>query len=145
MLMIAGEELDTMRSHAEQSYPNECCGALLGRRDGPRNIVHSIVPCENLRPSPTRYEIAPRDLLQLRRAARVSGREIVGFFHYHHEHEAIWSETDLADAHWIGCSYVIVDVRAGKAAEVKSYRLVGSIERQKQFDAEEIDVQKTVH
>lgn len=45
--------------------------------------------------------------------------------------------TDLAEAHWLLCSYVITRVSEGAAAETRSYRLEGS-EEDKRFVEEPI-------
>jgi len=63
--------------------------------------------------------------------------EIVGFYHSHPDHPAEWSSTDLAEAHWIGCSYVITRVAAGVAAETRCFRLEGSWD-EKRFVEEEV-------
>lgn len=140
MLVMAEEHLEKLKRHGQEDYPLECCGALMGRIVNGRNVVEAVVRCSNVKAEPTRYEIDPRELVNIQREARKHGREIVGFYHSHPDHPCMWSETDLAEAHWIGCSYVIVSVNRGKAAEVKSFRLTGRVEEEKQFVAEEIEV-----
>lgn len=139
ILVMSRQKLKTIEQHAEETYPNEGCGALLGRVSGEQNVVEEVVRCANVRASSrTRYEINPRELVRIQREARQQGQEIIGFYHSHPDHPAMWSRTDLAEAHWIGCSYVIVSVNEGKAVEVKSYRLAGRVEEDKRFEAEEI-------
>lgn len=139
ILVVSRQNLKTIEQHAEETYPNEGCGALLGRVSGDENVVEDVVRCANVRASSrTRYEINPRELVRIQREARQQGQEIIGFYHSHPDHPAMWSRTDLAEAHWIGCSYVIVSVNEGKAVEVKSYRLAGRVEEDKRFEAEEI-------
>ena len=65
--------------------------------------------------------------------------EIVGFYHSHPDHPARWSATDLAEAHWYGCSYVITSVEKGKAATTHSFVLLGESEEDKQFADEAIE------
>jgi proteasome lid subunit RPN8/RPN11 len=88
----------------------------------------------------SRYEISPREVVEIEMSARRRVLEIAGFYHSHPDHEAQWSETDLADAHWIGCSYVITAVRDGKAAETRSFCLTGGSEESRRFEAESIEV-----
>jgi proteasome lid subunit RPN8/RPN11 len=71
---------------------------------------------------------------------RVRGEDIVGFYHSHPDHPARWSQTDLAEAHWIGCSYVITSVEKGKAVLTNSFELAGTDENDKKFVDEKIDV-----
>ena len=117
--------------------------ACRGRRGEDGWQVESAVEAVNMREgaSRKRYEIAPRQIVEITLASRRQGLEIAGFYHSHPDHEAQWSETDLADAHWIGCSYVITAVRNRKATETHSFCLTGASEETKRFEAEQIVVQ----
>jgi proteasome lid subunit RPN8/RPN11 len=77
-------------------------------------------------------------LVRIQREGRERGEDIVGFYHSHPDHPPHWSPTDLAEAHWLGCSYVITSVEKGKAASTRSFELTGSDESDKQFIAEAI-------
>lgn len=142
MLKISQSHYDALRRHGEETYPHECCGVLLGQMDGDTRIVTSVARCGNTRDdSPhNRYSIDPRELVRIQREARERGEDIVGFYHSHPDHPAKWSSTDLAEAHWIGCSYVITSVEKGKAAVTNSFALAGSEEADKQFVDEYVEV-----
>ena len=58
----------------------------------------------------------------------------------HPDHPARWSATDLAEAHWFGCSYVITSVEKGKAAVTNSFELVGREENDKRLVDEKVEV-----
>jgi proteasome lid subunit RPN8/RPN11 len=142
MLSISTHALDELRRHGEQTYPYECCGVLVGEMNGDGvRAVREIIRCQNTRiDSPqNRYHIDPRELVRIQRQARERELDIVGFYHSHPDHPARWSATDLAEAHWIGCSYVITSVREGRAAQTNSFELKGE-EENKQFLDEEINV-----
>lgn len=129
MLTISAAHLDSLRRHARETYPRECCGILLGRRAGDSRTVAEIVACANVAQAPSavrRYSIAPEDLIRTQRAARARGLEIVGFYHSHPDHPARWSPDDLAEAYWPACSYVIIAVNRGRAAETQSFVLRGT-------------------
>lgn len=85
----------------------------------------------------TRYEIDVQELVRVQREGRSRGLEIVGIYHSHPEHEAKWSDTDLRDAEWAGCSYLIVEVREGSARIERSFELV-SEGGEKRFVEEEL-------
>jgi proteasome lid subunit RPN8/RPN11 len=87
-----------------------------------------------------RYHIAPVELVKIQREARTKGLEIAGFYHSHPDHPAQWSQTDFAEAHWLGCSYVITEVAKGNAAVTNSFLLAGTAEEDKQFVHETIQV-----
>jgi proteasome lid subunit RPN8/RPN11 len=141
-LRIRALVLEKLRTHGEQAYAHECCGVLLGRIvDGDREAVRAVL-CSNTRQdSPqNRYQIDPRDLIRIQREGRRGGLDIIGFYHSHPDHPPEWSRTDLAEAHWTGCSYVITSVEKGIARSTRSFLLAGSLEDDKHFVAEEIVV-----
>jgi proteasome lid subunit RPN8/RPN11 len=131
-----------IRAHGEQAYPQECCGALLGHlmQEGWR--VEAAVPAGNARTDSarSRYQITPLDLVKIEREARSLGLGIAGFYHSHPDHPAHWSPTDLAEAHWLGCCYLITRVSHGKAAETNSFLLAGETEEDKRFEQQTIQV-----
>lgn len=140
MLKIVKSTFDSLRRHGEETYPHECCGAMLGtiEPDGAITVI-SIARCGNTRSdSPrNRYSIDPRELMTIQRDALKTGVDIVGFYHSHPDHPARWSPTDLAEAHWAGCSYVITSVDHGRANITNSFRLEGS-EENRYFEDEDI-------
>jgi len=144
MLKIGKSEFDEIRRHGEETYPHECCGVLLGQMREDERVVTSIARCGNTRvDSPqNRYHIDPRELVRVQREGRERGEDIIGFYHSHPDHPACWSQTDLAEAHWFGCSYVITSVEKGKAAITNSFELSGSDESDKEFLDEKIEVER---
>jgi proteasome lid subunit RPN8/RPN11 len=143
MLKISQSDYVSLRQHGEETYPHECCGVLLGQfDDSGSKTVSRIARCGNTREdSPhNRYSIDPRDLIRIQREGRERGEDIVGFYHSHPGHPAQWSSTDLAEAHWFGCSYVITSVEKGKATITNSFELVGSDEADKKFVGEKTEV-----
>jgi len=147
-----------LRAHGEETWPQECCGALLGRAiqgggqgGGPEGSVKgwevdSMVQAVNMRAdssagaSRDSYEIAPAELVRIVEEARSRGLEIAGFYHSHPDHPAQPSSTDLAEAHWLGCSYVITAVDQGKAAYTNGFLLAGTSEENKHFEPQIIQI-----
>lgn len=143
MLRIDYADYEALRAHGEETYPNECCGVLLGKNDPTLgNQVSQIVRAGNTRTDSAhnRYHIAPIELVKIQRQARGLGLDIVGFYHSHPDHPAQWSVTDFAEAHWMGCSYVITSVEKGKAVLTNSFLLQGTSEDDKQFLDESIEI-----
>jgi proteasome lid subunit RPN8/RPN11 len=143
MMYISDENLAALRAHGEETYPHECCGVLLGRNEAGDNRVSLIVRAGNTRTDSAhnRYNIAPVELVKIQRQARGLGFDIVGFYHSHPDHPAQWSQTDFAEAHWMGCSYVITSVEKGKAVLTNSFLLTGTSEENKAFVDEKIAVE----
>ena len=134
MLKLSRHNLDSLRQHGEETYPHECCGILLGRvEDDGTRVVTSVARAGNTRTDSAhnRYNIDPKELVRIQREGRERGEDIVGFYHSHPDHPARWSATDLAEAHWFGCSYVITSVEKGKAVLTNSFELAGSGEADK--------------
>jgi proteasome lid subunit RPN8/RPN11 len=135
---------DSIRTHGEETYPDECCGALLGSPTPEGWSVVNAVRAGNTRTDSAhnRYSIAPLELVGIERHARRQGLEIAGFYHSHPDHPAQWSATDFAEAHWLGCSYLITAVTQGKAATTNSFYLTGSNEEEKRFEQQTIQVEE---
>src|SRR5271163_1855748 len=142
MLRLSKSHSDSIRCHGEETYPHECCGVLLGQIDDDVRIVTSVARAGNTRTdSPqNRYNIDPKDLIRIQREGRERGEDIIGFYHSHPDHPARWSSTDLAEAHWFGCSYVITSVEKGNAALTNSFELTGNDESDKKFTDEAIHI-----
>jgi proteasome lid subunit RPN8/RPN11 len=142
LLKIDKERYDAVRRHGEETYPHECCGVLLGQIDGDIKTVTTTARAGNTRTDSAhnRYNIDPKELIRIQREGRDRGEDIVGFYHSHPDHPARWSVTDLSEAHWFGCSYVITSVDKGNAAQTNSFELTGSDEADKKFVDEVIEV-----
>jgi proteasome lid subunit RPN8/RPN11 len=141
-----------MQTHAESTYPEECCGLLLGHLRGDVKTLVEVLPTQNSwgdegvddfqaiessaqRKSSkrNRFSIAPKVMLQAQKDARDRNLDIIGIFHSHPDHPAVPSEFDRAIA-WQQYSYIIVSVQQGKACDLKSW----SLNDEHQFQPEEI-------
>ncbi|MGA2438935.1 MAG: M67 family metallopeptidase [Acidobacteriaceae bacterium] len=143
MLHLSFSDYSALRAHGEETYPHECCGVLLGNSTPEGNRVRQIVRAGNTRTDRAhdRYNIAPEELIRIQRQARTLGLDIVGFYHSHPDCAAQWSQTDFAEAHWVGCSYVITRVDQGKAAITNSFLLTGTSEEDKKFLDEPVEIE----
>ena len=135
-LKVSAELAQQIRQHGAETYPHECCGALLGRDgvdgDSPtaggvqlpvREIV-ALFPLVNRRDdSPhNRFSVTAEDVRDAEKAAREKKLDVVGWYHSHPDHPARPSQYDREHA-WPWYSYVIVSVASGKPAEMTSWRL----------------------
>ncbi len=122
MIEIETKPWETMVLHAERTYPNECCGAMLGRTLDGKKLVTEALPLENAYQGAqgSRYELRPEDLLAAERAARGDGLDLIGIFHSHPDCEAYFSETDLKNScPWY--SFVVLSIQGGKFDHAKSF------------------------
>ncbi|MGD0798747.1 MAG: M67 family metallopeptidase [Acidobacteriaceae bacterium] len=143
MLKLSFANYEALRAHGEETYPHECCGVLLGVAAPEGNQVREVIAAGNTRIDSlhNRYNIAPEELVMIQRQARKLGFDIVGFYHSHPDHPAMWSSTDIAEAHWPGCSYVITSVEKGTAKVTNSFLLTGAGEDDKRFVDEPVEIE----
>jgi len=146
VLHISRDLYDAMRAHGEETYPHECCGVLLGQFSQGDWHVTAVARAGNTRTDSAhnRYSIDPAELVRIQRDAMRHGQDIAGFYHSHPDHPAQWSATDFAEAHWIGCGYVITEVRYGKAAVTNAFLLAGTAEEDKRFDPMDVRLDESI-
>jgi proteasome lid subunit RPN8/RPN11 len=109
-----------IRRHGEQTYPHECCGALVGRGDGVSDVV--ALPNTTEEGPRRRFLVRPSDYLLAERRAGELGGELLGFYHSHPDHPARPSQYDLDHA-WPTFAYIIVAVASCAAGEMTVWYL----------------------
>ncbi|MBD2740046.1 M67 family metallopeptidase [Coleofasciculus sp. FACHB-1120] len=155
VLKLHPHHLQAIRIHAESTYPEECCGLLLGKLAEDGKTVVEVMPTQNIWNAEAveafqeiegsaklgsdkrdRYAIAPEDMLKAQKQARgasPSPLDIIGIYHSHPDHPAIPSEFDRACA-WSVYSYIIVSVQQSKAGDLRNW----SLDDAHQFQPEEM-------
>jgi proteasome lid subunit RPN8/RPN11 len=143
-LKITSELADKIRAHGVETYPHECCGALLGRDTevADRSVyreIHALYPLVNRRDdSPrNRFSVSSQDVLDAEKAARNQNLEVVGWYHSHPDHPARPSQYDRDHA-WPWYSYIIVSVANRVPEDMTSWRLTDD---RADFEVEEICLQ----
>jgi len=109
-----------IRRHGEETFPHECCGALIGRDDG----VVAAVPLPNTTEEGPRrrFLVRPSDYRMAEQKATEMAGELLGFYHSHPDHPARPSQFDLDHA-WPNFAYVIVSVMSGSARDMTVWYL----------------------
>ncbi|MCJ8280845.1 MAG: M67 family metallopeptidase [Rivularia sp. ALOHA_DT_140] len=149
MIQLSKQHLRIIFNHAQSSYPEECCGVILGNISNSDKIAVEIIPTENAwnseetvdnfqdnnrdRSKKRRYAIAPRKMLELQKSSREKELNIIGIFHSHPDYPAIPSEFDRKNA-WQEYSYIIVSIQQGQPDNINSWVL----DDNDQFQQEEI-------
>lgn len=152
-LSISSHLAEKIRSHGMETYPHECCGALLGRDSelikaqggakqsiaAPREVL-GLLPLANRNgDSPrNRFMVTAEDVRTAEAAAQSQGWEIIGWYHSHPDHPARPSEYDRDHA-WPWYSYIIVSVKDGAAGEMTSWRLDDD---RREFSPEGIEIRQ---
>lgn len=140
MIKIPAPLLREIYDHTEASYPNECCGLMVGTADPDGNhAVHAFRVCKNLNVerSRDRYLMDPKDQLRVQREFEDGPWDIVGIYHSHPDHPSRPSQTDT-DAAFEGYSYVIISVQKGTVASAQSWVLNDS---EKKFSEESLVIE----
>ena len=122
-IKVNSEHLDQIRKHGEKTYPYECCGFLLGTREGGTNVLAEVHSAENERQESreTRFLITPEQSKRADDYARSRGLGVIGYYHSHPDHPAAPSGYDLDHSCWPGESYIIVAVEKGNSAALNSF------------------------
>jgi len=108
---------------ALKTFPDECCGFLLGSDNVPKKISEIIV-VHNAKEGDKRrrFEIRPADYLKAERYAEQHGLTLLGVYHSHPNHPSVPSEHDRIVAQ-PNFSYIIVAVRANEFVSLQSWIL----------------------
>jgi proteasome lid subunit RPN8/RPN11 len=138
MLRIQQTVLDEIQAHMRETYPDECCGLIIGVSDNGARSGLGARRCRNLNTDRARdrYELDPADMLKASHELSGTGQDIVGIYHSHPDHPSRPSEFDRDHA-WPGWSYMIGSVMNGRVASVQSWELDESA---RSFEEEPIEV-----
>lgn len=121
LLPLAKEQIieDALRT-----FPDECCGFLLGKERGEERIVEEILIVENAKEGDKRrrFEITAKDYLNAENAASEKQLTLLGVYHSHPNHPSVPSEHDRKVAQPF-FSYVIVSIMNGEYSALQSWRL----------------------
>lgn len=138
-LHLPARAVDAINAHGRETYPNECCGALIGRAG---RVVETLPLPNTTDEGPRRrFLVRPSDYRAAEARAAESGYALLGFYHSHPDHPARPSQYDLDHA-WPFFSYVILSVENGKPGEMRSWRL---LDDRSMFEEEKIDVDQSSH
>ena len=150
---LSSDIAQKIRDHGAETYPHECCGALLGRDldasalsapdagQSPSREIVALFPLVNRRDdSPrNRFSVTSDDVRDAEKAAREKGIDVVGWYHSHPDHPAAPSEYDRDHA-WPWYSYIIVSVANGKPQDMTSWRL---LDDRSKFSPEALEIRES--
>ncbi len=119
-LVLAAGVAEAIRAHGAETYPHECCGALLGRAG--TAVTAFPLPNTTEEGPRRRFRVSADDYRATEQRAGDLGLELLGFYHSHPDHPARPSQYDLDHA-WPVFSYLIISIRSGAPQEMASWRL----------------------
>lgn len=135
-IALSDSHILSIRTHAENTYPEECCGLLLGTIANNVKTLVEVCPTTNDWSAQTednspekigltkrrRYAMSAADMLKGMKDARDRNLEIIGIYHSHPDCAAVPSECDRTLA-WPQYSYIIVSVQQGRSEDLRSWTL----------------------
>lgn len=122
---------------ALRTFPDECCGFLLGIEKRDERVLEEIIVVDNAKDGDKRrrFEITPADYLKAERYAEEKNLTLLGVYHSHPNHPSIPSEHDRVVAQPF-FSYIIIAVRQDEFVSLQSWRLNDNL----QFEEEKVVV-----
>lgn len=124
-MVIPRALLDDLVAHALADPGNEVCGVLAVDPGPPAQAVR-VHRAVNVHASPLKFEIDPKELLDLYRKIESEDGDLGAIYHSHVRSAPYPSQTDVNfAAHWPGVEWIIVGL-AGGEPEVRSYLIDGA-------------------
>lgn len=141
MIHLNEQLLDALKNDAFHSFPDECCGFMLGKENGEERVIEEIIVVNNCKEGDKRrrFEISPSDYLNAERYADENQLQLLGVYHSHPNHPSIPSEHDRIAAQPY-FSYTILSVRENELVSVQSWKL----NEQFQFEEEKVLILKSI-
>ena len=118
-LVMPRADYDAMVAHVRAHWPEEACGLLAGQGEA----VRQVYLVENIRHSPTEYEMHTVEQVRAMLEMEAHGWELVGIFHSHPHGPPTPSETDVALAYYPEAVYVICSPDADGGWRVAGFRI----------------------
>jgi len=124
-VVLTAVQREMIDRHAEATYPDECCGIMLGRQVDGQRIVEELIEIENQWDEAERrrrFLITPRQYMQAEKQASQAGLDLLGFYHSHPDAPARPSEFDREHA-WPFYTYLIAGVAGGTTVDLTGWQL----------------------
>ena len=142
MILLPAALIRRVEIVAEEAYPEECCGLLIGFREPDGQVrVTEIAESSNVAPPPRRdrFEVDPAMRFAVMRRLRDGRDQIVGHYHSHPDGPAEPSQHDASMAYEPELLWFIVAVTAGTAGELEAFRYDPSIDQFRRVPITRVD------
>lgn len=120
VVRLPGSYLREIVEHAREGSPNEVCGLIAGRGGYPVKLYRTTNDDPNPR---VRYNVEPRELLEIHREIEENGWSLMAIYHSHPASEAYPSETDVRLSYYPDAVYLICSL-ADEDPVVRAFRIV---------------------
>lgn len=123
-IIIPRTILNAVEEHAEDMYPEECCGFIFGATRTENVVVDEVHRVQNRKEEnrARRFLITPEQFMRAEEFADSEEKELLGIYHSHPDHPAEPSRFDLEHA-LPGFVYLITNVDKGKSRRSRWWEL----------------------
>jgi len=135
MVELQEHAWNSIGSHAQETFPDECCGVIFSRGSMDRvvplkniqNKLHALDPLTYPRTAVIAYAMDPLELDNVIRQAEGNGERLKAFFHSHPNHDAYFSDEDKVFACPFGeptfpdTVQIVVSIYERKVKAVKAF------------------------
>lgn len=141
MIHLNKHVLEVLKNDAFHSFPDECCGFMLGTESGEERAIKHIIVVNNCKEGDKRrrFEISPADYLNAERYADENHLQLLGVYHSHPNHPSVPSEQDRIAAQPY-FSYLILAIKENELVSVQSWKL----NEEFQFEEEKVLILKSI-
>lgn len=122
--IVASGLLEGIARHGEETYPDECCGFLVGTATEEERRITRIERAANEFEGERRrrFVIRPEELLRVEERLEGTSLLVLGFYHSHPDHPARPSTFDQDHA-WPWYVYLVQNVDRGHAGDIGAFEL----------------------
>ncbi len=135
-LKLSPSAVSRIHEHAVAEYPSECCGLIVEEAGGVQRVLrlsnvqdrmHAEDPERFPRTARTAYYPDSRELIEALRQAQRPGARLLAFYHSHPDHDAYFSDEDVAQATPLGepsypeAAQIVVSVYDGSVRDTRAY------------------------
>lgn len=135
MIHVRPQTWEAICRHAQETFPEECCGAILegvGGEEARRitnvqNAMHAKDPQSYPRDATIAYFMDPKELLAVIREADSGKATLKAFYHSHPNHDAYFSAEDQARAlfgdepSYPDAAYLVISIYQREVRVIRAY------------------------
>jgi proteasome lid subunit RPN8/RPN11 len=136
MIHVRPQTWDAICHHAQETFPEECCGAILNHADveevhritNVQNILHAKDPQRYPRDAATAYVGDSRELLRLNEEMESGKVSLKAFYHSHPNHDAYFSNEDKLQAmgwdnepSYPGAAHLVISIYEREVRVIRAY------------------------
>lgn len=135
MVQLSAQTREEIGRHAQETFPDECCGAILNRGGveevrriaNLQNAMHAKDPLQFPRDATIAYFMDPKELLAVHKDTDSGAAQLTAFYHSHPNHDAYFSAEDKRQAlfgdepAYPDTAYIVVSIYEREVKVLRAY------------------------